>query len=29
MGIGDSFANAVTDGPLLVAAPVAAAAGLV
>ena len=29
MGIGDSFAHAVTDGPLLVAAPVAAAAGLV
>jgi cytochrome c-type biogenesis protein len=29
VGIGDSFANAVTDGPLLVAAPVAAAAGLV
>jgi cytochrome c-type biogenesis protein len=29
MGIGDSFANAVTDGPLLLALPVAAAAGLV
>ena len=29
MGIGDSFAHSVTDGPLLVAAPVAAAAGLV
>ncbi|MCU1672048.1 MAG: cytochrome c biosis protein transrane region [Frankiales bacterium] len=29
MGLGDSFADAVTDGPLLVAAPVAAAAGLV
>jgi cytochrome c-type biogenesis protein len=29
VGIGESFANAVTDGPLLVAAPVAAAAGLV
>ena len=29
MGIVDSLVNAVTDGPLLVAAPVAAAAGLV
>jgi cytochrome c-type biogenesis protein len=29
MGIVDSFVSAVTDGPLLVAAPVAAAAGLV
>lgn len=29
MGLGDSFANAVTDGPLLLAMPVAAAAGLV
>jgi len=29
MGIGESFANAVTDGPLLLALPVAAAAGLV
>jgi cytochrome c-type biogenesis protein len=29
MGLGDSFANTVTDGPLLLALPVAAAAGLV
>ena len=29
MGVGDSFAHAVTDGPLLLALPVAAAAGLV
>ncbi|MBK5307628.1 MAG: cytochrome c biogenesis protein CcdA [Frankiaceae bacterium] len=29
MSIGESFANAVTDGPLLLALPVAAAAGLV
>ena len=29
MGIGDSFAHAVSDGPLLLALPVAAAAGLV
>ena len=29
MGLGESFAEAVTDGPLLVAAPVAAVAGLV
>ena len=29
MGIGDSFASTVTDGPLLLALPVAAAAGLV
>jgi cytochrome c-type biogenesis protein len=29
MGIGDSFAHTVTDGPLLLALPVAAAAGLV
>jgi len=29
VGIAESFADAVTDGPLLVAAPVAAAAGLV
>jgi cytochrome c-type biogenesis protein len=29
MGVGDSFARAVTDGPLLLALPVAAAAGLV
>ena len=29
MGIGDSFASAVSDGPLLLALPVAAAAGLV
>jgi cytochrome c-type biogenesis protein len=29
MGIGEDFANAVTDGPLLLALPVAAAAGLV
>ena len=29
MGIADAFVGAVTDGPLLVAAPVAAAAGLV
>jgi cytochrome c-type biogenesis protein len=29
MGVGDSFAGVVTDGPLLVALPVAAAAGLV
>jgi cytochrome c-type biogenesis protein len=29
MGLGDSFAHAVTDGPLLLALPVAAAAGLV
>jgi cytochrome c-type biogenesis protein len=29
VGVGDSFARAVTDGPLLLALPVAAAAGLV
>src|SRR6476469_2689629 len=29
MGLGDDFARAVTDGPLLLAMPVAAAAGLV
>jgi len=29
MGLGESFAHAVTDGPLLLALPVAAAAGLV
>src|SRR6476469_1289804 len=29
MGLGDDFARAVTDGPLLLALPVAAAAGLV